>query len=158
MCVHRLKKKRRKKYTGNYPPGFHPNTYAHKQMHTPRHQLPCYFLSSHSSSCLLTLIHWLCRSPSPQVTITESPMSRFVTVLWSDHCCPMGSGLEYDIQLGALRTSGSMPCPWVSFCLHTHITCVFLSFGTKLCLFYFILLLQQRHSAFFFILHSVEGI
>ncbi len=106
-----------------------------------RHGLPCSFLSSHSSSCPLTLIHWLCRSPSPQVTMTESPVSRFVTLLWSDHCCPMGSALEVDMQLGVLKTSGSMPCPWVSFCLHTQKTFVFLAFLTKIffvCLFHFI--------------------
>lgn len=62
----------------------------------------------------LTLIHWLCRSPSPQVTMTDSPMSRFVTILRSDHCCPMGSGLEVDMQLGVFVISGSVPCPWVS--------------------------------------------
>ncbi len=95
------------------------------------------FLPSRYLSSLLTLIHWLCRSPSPQVTMTESQMSRFVTILRSDHCFPMGSGLEDDMQLGVFRISGSMPCPWHSFSLHTHKTFVFLSSLTKLFLFHF---------------------
>lgn len=77
-----------------------------------------YFLSSHALPSL-TLIHWLHRSPSPQVTMTEFLMSRFVTLLWSDHCCPVGSGWEADMQLGVFRISGSEPRPWVSFSPNT---------------------------------------
>lgn len=104
-------------------------TITHKPK--PRYQLSSDFLFSHSSSSLLTLIHWLCRSPRPQVTMTASQMSRFVTILRSDQCFPMGSGLEVDMQLGVFRISGCMPCPWVSFSLHTYKTIVFLSSLTK---------------------------
>lgn len=106
---------------------------AHKhtrstQTHAPWHQLSSYFLSSHtwpwSIDCVGHLAH---RSP------WQSPMSRFVTILRSDHCCPMGSALEADMQLGVFQdlwlhaTSLSSP-----FSLHTHKTFVFPLLSYKL--------------------------
>ena len=88
-------------------------SHTHTHTHT---QIPTFLLFPFLTLLVffLTLIQALCGSPGTRVTMTQSLTRRFVTILRSNRCRPMGSGLEVDTHLGIFRISGPVPCPQVS--------------------------------------------